>query len=84
VIRVCGMLLLNVHASVNKIYYCIFWIISCGFFLPWPRTNRASVVGGSYAVTSIRQWGLRTGLFLHGGKDGSSDVGKYYVGCVDS
>jgi len=33
-------------------------------------TNRANVLGGSYAVTSIRQWRLNTGLFLHAGRVG--------------
>jgi len=30
----------------------------------WRRvhTNRAIVLGGDYAVTSIRQWGLKTAL----------------------
>ena len=38
----------------------------------WPvqryrvRTNRASVLGCSYAVIRVRQWKPKTGLFLHG------------------
>jgi len=34
------------------------------------RTNMANVLGGSYTVTGIRQWGLKRGLFLHGGRKG--------------
>ena len=41
------------------------------------RTNRVNVLGGGYAVTGIRQWGLNKKLFLHGGGEDSSGVGKY-------
>ena len=45
----------------------------CGGWGIWPvqrrrvHNNRATVLVGSYAVTRIRQWGLKTRLFLHAG-----------------
>jgi len=39
-------------------------------------TNRASVLGNGYAVTGIRQWGLKTGLFLHAERGGEERRGE--------
>jgi len=50
----------------------------------WPvqrrrvHTNMASVMGGGYAVTGIRQWGLQSS-FSTEGEEGRRGVGKYYV-----
>ena len=40
------------------------------------HTNRTSVLGNGYAVTGIRQWGLKTGLFLHAGRGGEERRGE--------
>ena len=42
------------------------------------RTNRVNVLGGGYAVIGIVQRGLKTGLFLHRGREGCiGSVGAY-------